>query len=49
MRITLELSGDGWAVLVGEADQIELNGIDRWLGGVHLTGHEVAWRWDKDR
>jgi hypothetical protein len=23
-----------------------LNGIDRWLGGVHLHGHKVEWRWD---
>ena len=28
------------------ADQIALNGIDRWIGGVHLHGHHVPWRWD---
>jgi hypothetical protein len=33
-------------VLAGEADQIALNGIDRWIGGVHLQGHHVPWRWD---
>jgi hypothetical protein len=33
-------------VLEGQADQIALNGIDRWIGGVHLQGHQVAWRWD---
>jgi hypothetical protein len=21
-------------------------GIDRWIGGVHLRGHHVPWRWD---
>jgi len=20
--------------------------IDRWIGGVHLQGHHVPWRWD---
>jgi hypothetical protein len=33
-------------VLAGQADQIALNGIDRWIGGVHLQGHHVPWRWD---
>jgi hypothetical protein len=33
-------------VLAGEADHVRLNGIDRWLGGVHLEGDEAAWRWD---
>ena len=27
------------------ADHLRLNGIDRWLGGVHLHGDRV-WRWD---
>jgi hypothetical protein len=35
---TLALTADGAAVLAGHADQIALNGIDRWLGGVRLTG-----------
>jgi len=35
----------GEAVLEGRADRIALNGIDRWLGGVHLHGGP-AWRWD---
>jgi len=33
-------------VLAGRADQIALNGIDRWIGGVHLTGRDGGWRWD---
>jgi hypothetical protein len=23
------------------------NGIDRWIGGVHLSGHTVRWRWNE--
>jgi hypothetical protein len=37
---------DGIDVIEGRADHIDLNGIDRWLGGVHLKGDEAAWRWD---
>jgi hypothetical protein len=25
------------------------NGIDRWLGGVHLMGGDALWRWDGKR
>lgn len=35
----------GKKVLAGKKDSIELNGIDVWLGGVHLTG-KAQWRWD---
>lgn len=31
----------------GEADQVALNGIDRWIGGVHLHGEVARWRWDE--
>jgi hypothetical protein len=37
----------GVKVLRGSADAVRLNGIDRWLGGVHLAGSEAAWRWDE--
>lgn len=36
----------GGEVLAGQADHVRLNGIDRWLGGVHLQGNESPWRWD---
>jgi hypothetical protein len=36
----------GHDVLAARADHAELNGIDRWIGGVHLEGHRPAWRWD---
>ncbi len=42
---TVRLTSSGSRVLAGEADRIELNGIDRWRGGVHLTAAD-PWRWD---
>jgi hypothetical protein len=42
----LELTADGHAVISGEADRIELLGIDRWLGGTHLEPGRV---WRRDR
>lgn len=41
-----EITATGRDVLAARADHAELNGIDRWLGGVHLEGHRPAWRWD---
>lgn len=43
-RVTL--TDDGRAVLAGQADYLALNGIDRWLGGVHLRAGAPLWRWD---
>jgi hypothetical protein len=37
----------GAVVLDGAADYVELNGIDRWMGGVHLTPANL-WRWEAD-
>ena len=34
-------------MLAGDADHVDLNGVDRWIGGVHLRGHTVDWRWDE--
>ncbi|TMR37226.1 hypothetical protein ETD85_08695 [Nonomuraea zeae] len=45
----LRLTATGARVLAGEADHVELNGVDRWIGGVHLTGRDVRWRWDEGR
>ncbi len=39
------LTGTGQEVLAGDEDRVGLNGIDRWLGGVHLRG-ENTWRWN---
>ena len=38
-------TSDGRAVLAGTADRVELLGIDRWLGGTHVTP-ENLWRRD---
>ncbi len=42
----LRLTGTGARVLAGGVDHVTLNGIDRWIGGVHLHGRHVQWRWD---
>ena len=39
----------GRAVLAGRADRIGPDGIDRWLGGVHLRGADARWRWNGQR
>jgi hypothetical protein len=42
----LDLTEAGRAVLAGAADRIALLGVDRWLGGTHLTPDDL-WRWDR--
>jgi hypothetical protein len=37
----------GRRVLAGEADRVELLGIDRWVGGTHLVP-DAVWRWDAE-
>jgi Domain of unknown function (DUF1835) len=44
---TFTITDAGKAVLHGTADSITLNGIDTWLGGVHLQGRTNIWRWDE--
>jgi len=41
----LRLTPAGHQVLAGQADRVALLGIDRWLGGTHLTP-AATWRWD---
>src|SRR5215213_10127941 len=43
----LGLTATGRRVLDGQVDHVALNGIDRWIGGVRLTGDRTAWRWDE--
>jgi hypothetical protein len=45
----IELTDDGRRVLECQSDRVALCGIDRWLGGVHLTGNGPTWRWDATR
>jgi len=43
MQDAIGLTPAGQEVLSGRADAVALNGIDRWMGGVHLTP-ERLWR-----
>ena len=45
---SFELTDTGRSVLAGEVDFVALNGIDRWLGGVHLSDDNTVWRWNED-
>lgn len=45
---TFELTSAGRDVREGKADFVTLNGIDLWLGGVHLREGNV-WRWDETK
>ncbi len=47
LRTSFRITDHGKAVLNGDEDFVKLNGIDLWLGGVHLQGNEAAWRWDE--
>jgi hypothetical protein len=42
---SLRITKAGEKVLAGEADRVELLGIDRWVGGTHVTASSI-WRWD---
>lgn len=44
---SFDITTTGESVLKGEADFVELNGVDQWLGGVHLIGTRDLWRWDE--
>jgi hypothetical protein len=44
----VRITDAGRNVVAGNSDAVELNGIDRWLGGVHLKG-TARWRWDAAR
>lgn len=44
-RWKYEVTEFGRAVVAHEADWIEINGLDDWRGGVHLTP-KSDWRWD---
>jgi hypothetical protein len=48
LRSSFALTEIGSRVLADEEDFVELNGIDQWLGGVHLRINNL-WRWDDQR
>jgi hypothetical protein len=43
-----EITDTGRAILAGDEDAVRLNGIDRWLGGVHLQSDRHVWRWNAE-
>lgn len=45
---SFEVTERGQSALKGEEDFVRVNGIDLWLGGIHLQGMESAWRWDEE-
>ena len=47
VRDEVALTAAGREVLAGRRDRVETLGIDRWLGGVHLRGRRVPFRWDR--
>ena len=44
-QLQLQLTPSGERTLEGEADRVELLGIDRWIGGTRITPDNV-WCWD---
>jgi hypothetical protein len=48
-RWTIALTPFGRDLLADRTDWLRANGLDRWLGGVHLEGKKAAWRWDERR
>ena len=43
---SFEITELGLSTLRGEVDFVSVNGIDVWLGGVHLEGFDTLWRWN---
>ena len=48
MQRSATITEPGREALSGRVDAVRINGIDRWIGGVHLSGCEPRWRWDPD-
>jgi len=47
-KAKFRLTPAGVAVLNNEVDSVTLNGIDQWLGGVHLEISGRSWRWEEE-
>jgi hypothetical protein len=47
IEASLEITETGRAVMNGQKNFITLNGIDLWLGGVHLESNKPGWQWDE--
>src|SRR5207237_9655817 len=44
---SVRLTPMGSEVRAAREDHVRRSGIDRWIGGVHLTGRAVPWRYDE--
>lgn len=47
-NVKCNLTATGQRISAGQADFVNLNGFDLWLGGVHLTTEQL-WRWDEQQ
>jgi len=47
-NMTIHITKAGRLVLYHHEDWLHMNGIDRWVGGVHLTRDNI-WRWNASR
>jgi Domain of unknown function (DUF1835) len=45
-RLIVQPTSLALELLASKADYVAVDGIERWIGGVHLQGHSVAWRFD---
>ena len=45
-RGSLALTQVGHALLAGDVDWLNLNPVDRWVGGMHVRSGQRNWRWD---
>lgn len=43
-----QLTDVGLRVLEGETNHVDVNGIDRWIGGVHFSSEEGQIWWRRD-
>jgi hypothetical protein len=48
-KTSFSITETGKEVLDGRADFVALNGIDLWLGGVHLSDKADLWRYDEQK
>jgi hypothetical protein len=48
-RLAVRRTAVGHDVISGKSDHVTLNGVNRWIGGVHLKGKVVPWRWDSEK
>lgn len=48
-RWQVQITETGRDVLAGKLDWIDLNGLDKWLGNVHLQSGNHLWRWDGEK